>query len=120
MSFSEAIQSGFKNYANFNGRASRSEHNYWILFAFFISIATTILDITFFGIIEISPINTLASLILWLPGLAVAIRRLHDINKSGWNVLWALTCIGIFPLIYWNYLQVGDEGENLYGPDPFG
>lgn len=87
---------------------------------FIISIATTILDITFFGLIEISPINTSASLILWLPGLAVGIRRLHDINKSGWNVLWALTCIGILPLIYWNYLQVGDEGENLYGPDPFG
>jgi len=120
MSFGEAIQSCFNNYANFNGRAPRSEHNFWILFSFIAGIVTAVLDIIIFGIMDISPINSLTSLILWLPGFAVGIRRLHDINKSGWNILWALTCIGIFPLIYWNYFKAGDEGENLYGPDPLG
>ena len=115
MSFGEAIQSCFNNYANFNGRASRSEHNYWILFAFFISIVTTILDITFFGLIEISPINTLASLILWLPGLAVAIRRLHDINKSGWwLLLWFAIIIGWIVLLIW-HVRPSDKGVNQYG-----
>ena len=119
MSFSEAIQSGFKNYANFNGRSSRSEHNFWVLFVWLIILGTGILDIILFGLTHISPLNSLTGLIVWLPSLAVRIRRLHDINKSGWNILWEITIIGIFPLIYWNYFKTGDKGANLYGPDPY-
>ena len=121
MSFGEAIQSCFNNYANFNGRAPRSEHNFWVLFTFIVGIVTAVLDIMIFGIMnDISPINTLISIAFFLPGLAVQVRRLHDINKSGWNLLWIFTCIGIFVVAYWNYFKAGDEGENLYGPDPFG
>tara|TARA_B100001250_G_scaffold152225_1_gene130691 strand:+ start:2436 stop:2807 length:372 start_codon:yes stop_codon:yes gene_type:complete len=123
MSFGEAIQSGFKNYANFHGRAARSEYNYWILFGILISIITMILDITFFPLFSIDgtgPLNAISGIVFLIPNFSIGIRRLHDINKSGWNILWALTFIGIFPLIYWNYFKAGDEGENLYGPDPLG
>jgi len=60
------------------------------------------------------------SLVLLVPGLAVMVRRLHDINKSGWNVL-----ISIIPLVGSIWIIVllatkGTVGENRYGPDPNG
>ena len=123
MDFSEAIQSGFKNYINFNGRTSRSGYNYWILFGVIISIITMVLDIMFFPLFVFSiegsgPLNTISGLIFLLPNFSIGIRRLHDINKSGWNLLWAFTFIGLIPLIYWSYFKAGDKGDNLYGTDP--
>jgi uncharacterized membrane protein YhaH (DUF805 family) len=49
-----------------------------------------------------------------IPGIAVTVRRLHDINKSGWWILIAFTVVGIIPLIYW-YCQPGTPGKNQYG-----
>ena len=61
------------------------------------------------------PLNTIGTLILFLPGTSVMVRRFHDINKSGWNYFWCLTVIGIIPIIYWLYFKEGDNGENFYG-----
>ena len=125
MSFVQAVQSGFSNYVNFSGRASRSEAAYWLLFSILVSICTGIIDAAIWGDelfeSEQASLNTgsVSSLILFLPGLAVSFRRLHDINKSGWNLLWMLTIVGIFfPILYWTYFKPGDEGDNEYGPDP--
>ena len=125
MGFVQAVQSGFKNYTNFSGRASRSEAAYWLLFGLLVSICTGIVDTAIWGdeFLESEPgvLNTgfISSLILFLPGLTLSFRRLHDINKSGWNILWALTIVGIFfPLIYWTYFKPGDEGDNEYGSNP--
>jgi len=125
MGFVQAVQSGFKNYTNFSGRASRSEAAYWLLFSLLVSICTGIVDAAIGGddFLESEPgaLNTgsVSSLILFLPGLTLSFRRLHDINKSGWNILWALTIVGIFfPLIYWTYFKPGDEGDNEYGSNP--
>ena len=116
MNFFEAIQSGFSNYVNFKGRATRSEYNYWVLFAIIVGAISGILDFMTgyedWG--DPSPINSIASLILLLPNLSVMVRRFHDINKSGWNYFWCFTIIGIIPVIYWLFFKKGDKKENFY------
>ena len=56
-------------------------------------------------------------MILLLPSLAVAARRLHDIGRSGWWILIAFTVIGIIPLLIW-YVTNAKDDENIYGPNP--
>src|SRR5262249_60166977 len=93
MNFTEAIASGFQNYVNFRGRAARSEFWYWTLFAVIASIVGGIIDVALFGVAGISLIQTLAGLALFLPGLAVSVRRLHDLDRTGWGMLIALTVV---------------------------
>ena len=81
MSFGEAIKSVFSKYAVFSGRARRSEYWYFFLFNFLVSIVLTILARINPQLIFLSYVYSLAAL---LPGLAVGVRRLHDIGKSGW------------------------------------
>ena len=59
-------------------------------------------------------LNILWSLFLFIPGLAVGARRLHDVNRSGWWQLLILTVIGIFLLLFW-YCTKSDQGENNFG-----
>ena len=68
---------------------------------------------------EISPLNSIFGLITFLPGLAVAVRRLHDIDRTGWWFLIALTIIELIVLLVWA-CQKGTTGPNRYGPDPLG
>lgn len=113
------------NYANFNGRARRKE--YWMFFLFNVIIGAilNVLD-RIFGLSLVDDnaygggggiLGTIFSLALFIPSLAVGVRRLHDTGKSGWNLLWALTCIGVIYVIYL-YIIEGDKGQNEYGPDP--
>ena len=122
MNFFEAIQSGFSNYVNFKGRAIRSEHNYWFLFAMLVGGITAMLDfsIGYEDFDDPSPINSLASLILFLPGISVMLRRFHDINKSGWNYFWCFTIIGVIPVIYWLCFKEGNNDKNFYVANPLG
>jgi uncharacterized membrane protein YhaH (DUF805 family) len=83
MNFQQAIASGFHNYVTFSGRAARSEYWYWVLFAVLVAIATGIVDAALFPRMQVSPLNSLASLALFLPGLAVAVRRFHDLDRTG-------------------------------------
>ena len=118
MTFTQAIAAGFQNYVNFTGRAARSEFWYWVLFAVLASLVAGLIDLALFGESTISPINTLVGLALFLPGLAVSVRRLHDIDRSGWWVLLVLIpIIGIIVLIIWNCTK-GTVGPNRFGPDP--
>jgi uncharacterized membrane protein YhaH (DUF805 family) len=120
MGFTEAITSGFRNYVNFSGRAVRSEFWYWVLFAILASIVAGLIDLALFGIEGSSPINSLVGLALFLPGLAVSVRRLHDLDRSGWWILLGLIpLVGIIILIVW-YCQRGTNGPNRFGPDPLG
>ena len=109
MKFDEAISSGFSNYVTFKGRASRSEYWYWTLF---VTLASTILQILD-GALGSVLLNSIFSLATLLPGIAVAVRRLHDVNKSGWWLLLGLTVIGIFVILYW-MVKKSDYGENYY------
>jgi len=117
MEFGEAISNGFRNYATFEGRASRSEYWYWVLFVFIVSIVTATFDYFAFPGNDFSPTNSLASLALLLPGLAVSARRLHDIDRTAWWLLLALTLIGTILLVIWACFK-GTNGPNRYGPDP--
>jgi uncharacterized membrane protein YhaH (DUF805 family) len=120
MGFTEAITSGFRNYVNFSGRAVRSEFWYWVLFAILASIVAGLIDLALFGAEGSSPINSLVGLALFLPGLAVSVRRLHDLDRSGWWILLGLIpLVGIIILIIWN-CQRGTVGVNRFGPDPLG
>lgn len=84
MNFLAAIQSGFRNFANFKGRASRSEFWWWTLFSFFVQALTSAVD---------DSVNSIASLVLLLPSLAVNVRRLHDTDRRGWWLVWLLVAL---------------------------
>ena len=105
-----------KQYADFNGRARRKEFWMFTLISTLISIPLSLLDKYVFGVeFGISQIYSLAILI---PNIAVSVRRLHDVNKSGWMLL-----LWFFLIIGWIWLLVlhvtgGTEGENKYGSDP--
>ena len=117
MSLSHAVESVLiKNYSNFSGRARRSEYWYWILFAFIVGIILAFIS-GFIGPIGIimQPIWGLGTLI---PGIAVGVRRLHDINKSGWWLLLLFAIlIGWIILLIWS-IKTGTDGSNDYGDDP--
>jgi len=102
MNFQTAIRSGFQNYANFKGRASRAEYWWWALFTVILSILLSSIN---------SSLGDLGSLVTLLPSIAVAIRRVHDVDRAGWFIL-----VPFFNL----YLVLcrGDAGENRFGPPP--
>jgi uncharacterized membrane protein YhaH (DUF805 family) len=119
MNFWQAIAAGYRNYVNFSGRAVRSEYWYWFLFTLLGSFATEILDAGIFSsqIPSASPLNDVFNLLTFLPGLTISVRRLHDIDRTGWWILIALTIIGLFVLFYWACVK-GTNGDNRFGPDP--
>ncbi len=116
MTFTQAIASGFRRYLDFRTRSSRSEYWFWTLFLIFVSLVATILDELLFD--GTSIFDSISSVALFIPGLAVTVRRLHDVNRSGWWILISFTIVGIiFPLLYW-HIKPGSTGLNEYGADP--
>ena len=121
MDFMTAVRTCVSKYADFGGRARRSEYWYFALFSLLVGIVTSIVDAivgTDYGAGNGGLINTLVSLALLLPSLAVGVRRLHDTSRSGWWIL-----IGIIPIIGWILLIVwfctdSKPGENQFGPHP--
>lgn len=100
MTFFESIAACFAKYADFSGRASRSEFWWWTLFVILASIAAEIIN---------GKLSALFSLATLLPGLAVGCRRLHDVDKSGWlQLLYFIPIIGWLLLAYWS-AQEGKE-----------
>lgn len=109
MDFQTAVRTGLSRYVDFSGRASRSEYWWFVLFQALVVAAAAILDI-FVGFLQV-----LVTIGLILPGLAVAVRRLHDTDRSGW---WFL--ISFVPLVGFVVLLVflvarGTDGENRFG-----
>jgi uncharacterized membrane protein YhaH (DUF805 family) len=134
MGFMGAVRSGFSNYVTFSGRARRSEYWYWVLFVVIVAFFALFLDMRFFpewvtASAEVAegmasaqatggPITALVGLGLFLPGLAVTVRRLHDTDRRGWWILLGLIpIIGIIVLIVF-YCTAGTPGPNRFGPDP--
>lgn len=111
VSFTEAISLAFNNYLNFNGRATRAEFWWFFLFTTLLSLVTQAID-TFSSI---GILNLISSLIVLIPSLSVGVRRLHDINKSGWwLLLWFAIIIGWIVLLIWQ-VRPSDKGTNQYG-----
>ena len=117
MNFQTSIKTCFNKYADFSGRALRSELWWFVLFGFLGGIITTIIDIMILGYSAESygPLNLIFSVALILPSISVTARRLHDINKSGWWQLIELTIIGILLIIIWCATE-GEKKKNIYGP----
>lgn len=110
-----------KQYADFSGRARRKEYWMFFLFNMIFGMIAMILDNIFgiaFGGIGYGPLYGLYTLAVFIPGLAVAIRRLHDVGKSGWMIL--INLIPIIGVIWFFVLLVTDSnpGENQYGQNP--
>ncbi len=123
MSFQDAVRTSLtQKYADFNGRARRSEFWYFFLFTVIVSIVASVID-RIIGTNDMFSNNglvgTIASLALLVPSLAVGARRLHDTDRSGWLQLLALIpLVGIILLIVW---WAGDsKGDNKHGPNPKG
>lgn len=117
MNMMEAVKSVFSQYANFKGRARRSEYWYFCLFnilvGFVLGFLGSLTGISIFN--AIASLYTLASLI---PGLAVCVRRLHDMGKRGtWLFLVLIPIIGSIILIVW-YTKDSVPGENEFGANP--
>ena len=108
MTFTESIQTCLNKYANFNGRASRSELWWFDLFFCLVIIVAGMIN---------EDLVWLAYLILFLPLIAVCIRRLHDKDKSGWWYLLGLGPLAGIVLLVW-FCQRGTVGSNRFGADP--
>lgn len=93
VTFTDAVRRGFENYCGFTGRASRSEYWWWCLFTFVANIVLSY-GLMIFGAKVGVYASYLFQLAILLPSLALGVRRLHDIGKSGW---WFL--INLIPLV---------------------
>ena len=112
--------SALKNYVGFHGRSRRKEYWMFVLFNCIFSIVASILD-SVLGLHinqSIGVISMIYSLAVLLPGLAISVRRMHDIGKTGWAILISLIpIVGAIIFIVWA-CKPGDVGDNQYGPDP--
>ena len=116
----DSVITCLQKYVGFNGRASRSEYWWFFLFTMIASVIAVIMDAILFGIelTDPTPISWAVQFGVLLPSLAVSVRRLHDLGKSGWYILIALIPIaGVIILIVW-YCTEGESVSNIYGPVP--
>lgn len=113
MSFVDATKSGIGKSFTFSGRSSRSEYWWWMLAGILFQIICIVIAILGdVGVAAIFPT------LLVLPTTTMIVRRLHDLEKSGWWFLIVfIPLIGILYLIYL-FIQEGDMTENFYGPVP--
>ena len=106
--FVSAIQSGFRNYFNFKGRASRSEFWWWFLFALIHQLPTLVIYSDYFNF---AGLGYYLRLVVLVPTIAVAVRRMHDTNHRGW-------CLLVPPVNLVLAFQKGDEKQNRFGLSP--
>lgn len=120
MGFGDAIRSGFSNYVKFSGRSSRSEYWYWVLFILIVQLVLGVIESAVLPITVRGLLVGIFGLIVLLPNIAVSVRRLHDIDKSGWWLLIGLIpLLGVIVLIVF-FCQKGTDGDNRFGHDPLG
>lgn len=119
VSFSQAVRMAFDSYCRFQGRSSRSEYWWWVLFVAILSFCIGIVEgILGFSMTAVQTTSGILSLVLLLPGLGLSVRRLHDIGKSGWWILLGLIpVVGAIVLIIW-FAQNSQMQDNQYGPVP--
>lgn len=110
MDFQTAIKTCFSKYGDFTGRAQRAEYWWFVLFWFGV--------LALLNIVQLEAVAGIFSLVILIPSIAVAVRRLHDVGMSGWWYLLVLVpVLGMLALLYF-FIQRGESGTNKYGPDP--
>ena len=124
---SAAVRTVLSNYATFSGRASRPEYWWWVLSVILVMIVAGFLDA--FVIAPLlgfdagdeaagQPLSVIISLAILIPNIAVGVRRLHDIDRTGWWMLISLVPIlGFIALLYF-FVQPSSDGDNRFGPKP--
>ena len=142
--FDEYYLGAFRKFATFSGRARRKEYGWFCVFNFIVSLILGIIDVLVFGDAD-GIFGSIYGLVIFIPSLALLVRRVHDFGKSGWFVLVIIFAptialivgllfiqtskeLGMLFLIialalffYFVFLPIfkkGDEGENAYGSDP--
>ena len=109
MNFQESIQACFTKYADFKGRASRSEYWWFVLFIVLVSLGTSMVGHLLSGLFSLATL---------LPSIAVATRRLHDTDRSGWWQLIALIpVVGWFIMRYWLVQPSKEPNRYIEPPD---
>ena len=114
MSFGQAISSCFTQYVGFSGRARRSEYWFFALFAFLVYLVAALFD---YWLGSGSVLSLLVVLGLFLPSLAVGVRRLHDTDRSGWWLLIGLVPFGGIVTLVFSCMD-SQPFPNRYGPSP--
>ena len=119
MGFTEAVRSVIvERYADFQGRASRSEFWWFVLFYLLLSVVIGLVAAISESLGGL--LNLVVTIGLLVPAIAVQVRRLHDTDRTGWWVLIGLVpLVGTVVLIVF-YVQRGTAGDNRFGPDPLG
>jgi len=113
VSFAEAVSVCLNKYVTFSGRARRSEYWWFALLAGGVNVIAAVVD----NVAGTSIFAIVAGLALFLPGLAVSIRRLHDTNRSGsWYLLIFVPFAAIALIVF--YCQDSAPVVNAYGPSP--
>lgn len=117
LEFGEAVKRALTvNYCNFEGRASRSE--YWWFSLFGVPVSAIISVVFCWSDTAKLIVSGIFSLACFLPSLGLAVRRLHDIGKSGWFILISLIpVVGWILIIIW-LVKESDPTPNMYGPVP--
>jgi uncharacterized membrane protein YhaH (DUF805 family) len=112
-----------RKYATFSGRARRSEYWYFVLFymlfVFVLSFVDSVLG-TYDASAGIGLLSGLFVLSMLLPAIAVGVRRLHDIGRTGWWLLVSFVPVAGFILLLVFTVRDSDPGDNAYGPNPKG
>ena len=124
MSFTDAVQNVLmNNYANWDGRASRSEFWWFFLFWWILQFIALAIDITVLGYDFTDPaaiqmVGMIVGLALFLPALCVIVRRLHDLGKSGlWFLIIFIPLLGIIVFLVFMATE-GEQLPNQYGDVP--
>lgn len=130
MNFMQAVKAYFINWNNFTTRSSRSEYwwatlfvsfgsyiagfiiGFFIMFTFSAAGFSEDVSMTVIGIAVL-----VMQIFIVIAGTSLSVRRLHDVDKSGWWLLIMFTIIGMIPLLIW-YCTKGTDGENRFGQNP--
>lgn len=113
MGFAEAVQTVFSKYATFEGRAARPEYWWWALCVFLGSFILNVAAVSVSHVVGV--LTVIWALATVIPSLAVGVRRLHDIDRSGWwSLIYFVPLVGVLVMLYW-FTQPGTPGSNRYG-----
>jgi uncharacterized membrane protein YhaH (DUF805 family) len=114
MGFGAAIGTCFSKYATFAGRAARPEYWYWVLFTVVATLIFTMIELRV-SAVGGRALDAIFSIATFIPSIAVAARRLHDTDRSGWwQLLVLIPVIGWILLLIW-FCQRGTPGGNRFG-----
>ncbi len=134
MGFVEAVKTCLGKYVTFSGRARRSELWWFVLFTYIVGLCFFVIDLSLFGEAttvttdtsasissetQFAPFSTIFWLAALLPYISVSVRRLHDLDRTGWWYwIGLIPLVGVIVLIVW-FATKGTDGPNRFGDDPF-